>query len=380
MNPATAKRDYVSRTVRGSHRDAEVELTKLLRQVDEGAIAPRAGTVGELVESWYRLREPDLSPPVVLNYRAIIDRHILPRWGNISLRRLRVADLDQWYATLRISGGARGQALSANSVRRVHAILHAALQQGVRWGLTTSNPADAASPPTIRRQQVTLTAKANDFARIIAKAAEVNRALPVFIRLALATGARRGELCALRWRDVDLGRGMIRISRTLVQSRDAVVEKDTKTHQIRNVSFDRTTGEVLAEYRDQVERACAEAEGELPDEAFVFSHEIDGQVPWRPNYVTLAFCRIRDDLGLTELRLHDLRHASASLMLANGIDVKTVSGRLGHAQTSTTLDVYAHMMDQADERAAESLGAALDGYSTSTGTWEVRESTAKVVQ
>jgi hypothetical protein len=80
--------------VHGSRRDAEVELTKLLRHVDEGAMAPRSGTVGELVEAWYRLREPTLSPPVSANYRRIIDRHVLPRFGQTPLRRLRVSDLD----------------------------------------------------------------------------------------------------------------------------------------------------------------------------------------------------------------------------------------------------------------------------------------------
>jgi integrase len=94
VEPETGRRNYASATVHGSRRDAEVELTKLLRHVDEGAMAPRSGTVGELVEAWYRLREPTLSPPVSANYRRIIDRHVLPRFGQTPLRRLRVSDLD----------------------------------------------------------------------------------------------------------------------------------------------------------------------------------------------------------------------------------------------------------------------------------------------
>ncbi|MHB1891474.1 MAG: hypothetical protein ACYCUF_11420, partial [Acidimicrobiales bacterium] len=94
VNPETGRRDYASHTVRGSRHDADVELTKLLKRVDEGAVTPRSGTVGELVEAWYRLRSPSLSPPVAHNYRRIIDRFVLERWGTTPLRRLRVADLD----------------------------------------------------------------------------------------------------------------------------------------------------------------------------------------------------------------------------------------------------------------------------------------------
>jgi integrase len=208
---------------------------------------------------------------------------------------------------------------------------------------------------------VELVAGGDDWVRLVEAAAAVNRGLAVFVRLALATGARRGELCALRWCDVDLSRGVVRIASALVEAAGVVTEKDTKTHQVRRVSVDAATTALLGEYRGELEELCASAGGTLSKDAFVFSHQPDGSTPWRPNYVTLAFCRLRDRLGLDGLRLHDLRHASASLMLASGVDVRTVSGRLGHAHASTTLDIYAHMIHQADERAATALGALLDG-------------------
>ena len=361
VNRETGRRDYASHTVRGSRHDAEIELTKLLKRVDEGAITARSGSTGELVEAWYGQRAPSLSPPVAHNYRRIIDRFILPRWGTTPLRALRVVDLDAWYAQLLRSGGAGGGALSASSVRRVHAVLRSALEQGVKWGFIGVNPAAATSPPPVHRLPVELVAGGDDWVRLVEAAAAVNRALAVFVRLALATGARRGELCALRWCDVDLSRGVVRIASALVEAAGVVTEKDTKTHQVRRVSVDAATTALLGEYRGELEELCASAGGTLSKDAFVFSHQPDGSTPWRPNYVTLAFCRLRDRLGLDGLRLHDLRHASASLMLASGVDVRTVSGRLGHAHASTTLDIYAHMIHQADERAATALGALLDG-------------------
>ncbi len=355
------RRQYVSRTVHGDRRQAEVELTKLLRQVDEGAITPRSGSVGELCDAWYRQRCQVLSPPVAYNYRRIIDRFILPRWGATALSRLRVVDIDAWYAELLRGGGVGGRPLSASSVRRVHALFRTILEQGVRWGFLASNPAAASSPPPVRRHQVELAAAGTDFARLIEEAARVNGALPVFMRLALATGARRGELCALRWQDVDLRRGEVRIGRAIVEAGGVVTEKDTKTHQVRRVSIDRGTVAMLDAYRGEVDGILRSVGSSLSKEAFVFSHEPDGSKPWRPNYVTLAFCRLRDRLGLQGLRLHDLRHASASLLLASGVDVRTVSGRLGHAHASTTLDVYAHLIRQADQRAAGAIGELLDG-------------------
>src|SRR5262249_14291849 len=108
----------------------------------------------------------------------------------------------------------------------------------------------------------------------------------------------------------------------------------------------------------EVARACGT---ELRRDAYVFSRDPEGLDPWRPGYVTLAFSRLRDELGLTGVRLHDLRHFNATNLLANGTDVRTVSGRLGHADASTTLNIYAHFMQRADREAAALVGGLLDG-------------------
>ncbi len=363
IDSETGKRCYLTRTVRGTQRDAEVELTKLLRQVDEGAIAPQSGSVGELVEAWYRLRLPTLSPPVAHNYRLIINRHILPRWGSTTVRQIRVKDIDNWYARLFSSGGVGGRSLSANSVRRIHSILHAALAQGVRWGQLSANPADSATPPPVHRQTTVLEARLDDLVKLVDSSGKVNRALPIFFRLAIASGARRGELCALRWRDLDLQLGIVRIGRSIVEAGGVLTEKDTKTHQIRGVSIDPTTRELLRDYRTELEILLSDSGSRLSEGSFVFSHDPKGGSPWRPGYVTSAFCRLRNELGHANLRLHDLRHASASLLIANGIDIKTVSARLGHAQTSTTLDIYAHLIAHSDDRASKTIGILLDGHS-----------------
>ncbi len=354
----TGKKRYVTRTVRGERREAEVALGRLLAEIDDGQHAVLAGTVGELCERWYSHAAPDLSPAVAAEYRRLLDKRILPRWSDTPLRRLRTADLDQWYGELRRSGAAGGKPLAPNTVMRSHAVLRRALAQGVKWGWLTVNPAANASPPRARKQQLDLPDPA-DIARLIDAAAKVNPSLPTYLRLAAATGARRGELCALRWKHVDLERRRLTIARSIVEVGGELIEKDTKTHQVRKVSLDDETVAVLTAHRAASEDLAGKCGATLSPSSFLFSHEVDLSTPWRPNYATLAFGRLRDELGLEGVKLHHLRHFSATQLLSAGIDIRTVSGRLGHANASTTLDFYAQFLQASDERAADALGALL---------------------
>ena len=153
---------------------------------------------------------------------------------------------------------------------------------------------------------------------------------------------------------------MLHIGGALVQVGRDVIEKDTKTHAERRVTIDPRTIQVLVDYRTEIGLVLTAAEAHLSAEAYVFSHSPNGLEPWRPNYVTLAFGRLAKQHGAPGLRLHDLRHFAATTMLVNGIDVRTAAGRLGHAETSTTLDVYAHFVRAADERASNAVAAVLD--------------------
>ena len=150
----TGRKQYVTRTVRGTKREASRELARLVAQVDDGLVVAKAGTVGDLCERWYEQAEPNLSPVVAENYRRLLDRHVIPRFGSTPLRRLRTSDLDAWYAELRRHGGQGGRELAPNSVLRIHALLHRALGQAVKWGWLTTNPAAAASPPRPKRHTI----------------------------------------------------------------------------------------------------------------------------------------------------------------------------------------------------------------------------------
>src|SRR3954470_12978010 len=139
-----------------------------------------------------------------------------------------------------------------------------------------------------------------------------------------------------------------------------LIEKDTKTHQVRKVTIDAETAELLSVHRQASEDLATKCGGAIGPNSFLFSHEVDFSQSWRPNYATLAFGRLRNELGLDGVKLHHLRHFSATHLLSAGIDIRTVSGRLGHANASTTLDFYAQFLQAADERAADAIGSVLN--------------------
>jgi integrase len=358
-DPTTGRQKYVTRTFRGGKRAAEDALARLVIEVSGGGHAAQDATVGDLVRQWLELARPELSPSTVRGYDLLIRTQIIPAIGKVRLARLTTAQLDHFYARLRQSGGRDGKPLAPATVRQVHAIVRRALQQGVRWGWIATNPAALASPPRVRRSPLE-PPDPSEVLRMIETAAAVDPDFGCFLRVAATTGARRGELCALRWRDVDLTARSITISRAVVEGANkTVVEKDTKTHGSRRIAIDEGTTVVLQE---QQKRAMARAlacglEG-LSPRAAVFSRRPDGS-PWPPNDVTKAFIRLRNAVGLPEVRLHDLRHFSATRLLNAGVPVRTVSGRLGHANASTTLGVYAHFVTESDRSAAEQIGGIL---------------------
>jgi len=198
----------------------------------------------------------------------------------------------------------------------------------VGWGWIATNPAAASTPRQPERRPRHTIPSPDDVGRIVDATSETNPPLAVFLRLAAASGARRDELCAPRWRDVNLDGAALTIRRSVINTRhQGVIEKDTKTHAERRLSLDAGTVAVLAQHREHLVGILDRFGAELDPASFVFSHEVDGSEPWRPDYTSLSFTRLRDRRGLSGVRLHNLRHFNATALLAAGTDIRTVSGR-----------------------------------------------------
>ncbi len=330
-----------------------------MADADRGALARTDATVGELLERWFEQARDDFSPKTVLETRGILDRHLVPALGQVPLHKLKPDALDRYYRSLRSGEANRGRPLSAATIRRIHGVLRRVLAQGVRWGWLGANPAAAASPPRVVARDITPPAPA-EVARLFALAQAADPELAAFVVLAAATGARRSEVVALRWADLDLDAGVVRIARGIVMGPSGPVEKDTKTHAARKVSLDATTLAVLRQHRERVVNRAEVCRVTLAPTTFVFSPEVDGSQPWRPDSATRAFARLCTSAGLEGLRLHDLRHYVATRLLASGVGVPTVAGRLGHRNAATTLNVYSHFLAEADREAANILGSLFD--------------------
>ncbi|MGH9222321.1 MAG: tyrosine-type recombinase/integrase [Acidimicrobiales bacterium] len=355
----SGRKRWVYKTVRGGKREAQRALTAMVAEADRGALARTSATVGELLEEWYSHAAPGFSPKGAHETRGILDRNLLPFVGKVQLSKLGAADLDRFYRRLREKGGRVGRPLAPGTIRRTHGVLHRALVQGVRWGWLATNPASSASPPRVPMPQINPPAP-HELARVFALATSSDVDLADYILLAAATGARRSELIALRWSDIDWARGTVTISRGIVSGSSGLVEKDTKTHASRRVSLDSTTVEALRVHRARADERARVCEFELPPTAFVFSYEVDGSKPWFPDSVSRSFTRLCRQAGLKGVRLHDLRHYVATRLLSAGVDVRTVAGRLGHRNAATTLNVYSHFLAEADRDAANVLGRIFD--------------------
>ncbi len=358
-NALTGKKQWATRTFKGTQREAERALAAFVTEIDRGLTVVAGATVGELLERWFEQARADFSPKTVLETRGYMDRNLLPALGGVRLSKLRADDLDRYYSALRSSGGTTGKPLSPATIRRIHGILRRALGQGVKWGWLAVNPASSASPPRVLAPDIKPPAP-RDVARLFKLAKEVDPDLATFVVLAAATGARRSELVALRWADIDLDAGSVSIRRGIVTGPDGLVEKDTKTHSVRKVSLDATSLGHLRDHRTMWGERAAHAGLDVRPASFVFSNVLDGSDPWRPDSTTRAFIRLCRRASIEGVRLHDLRHYVATQMLAAGVDVRTVAGRLGHRNAATTLNVYSHFLPEADRHAADVLGKLFD--------------------
>ncbi len=168
-------------------------------------------------------------------------------------------------------------------------------------------------------------------------------------------------MVALRWRNVAFEEGVLSIERGMVFGPDGLVEKDTKTHAVRRVALDAGTLAALDAHRELMDARAETCGVSLVEDAFVFSNSPDGSAPWFPDSVSCSFKRLCVPEGLHDVRLRDLRHFVATQLLGAGVDVRTVAGRLGHRNAATTLNVYAHFLEQTDRAAADIIGQVIAG-------------------
>ncbi len=366
---ADGKRRYLERTVRGSRKEAEHELAVMVVEAGEGRWVPTAPmTMAELLERWLTLKATTVEPTTVNGYRWIAKQYVLPAFGDRKVATIRTLELDDFYAQLRSHGRTVGahagsqddeSALSGRTVRICHTVLRQSLEQARKWGVISRNPARDATPPSVGHHEISPPS-------VTQVRALVERALDdefpdfgVYLWLLAVTGCRRGEGCALRWRDVSWGTSDLLIRRSIAHVGSEIVEKGTKTHQARRVALDAGTLDLLRQHQLRCQELALRVGVRLDDEAFLFSEDPDFATPWRPDVCTNRFGRLRGTLGFDSVRLHDLRHFTATELGQSGTPVATISARLGHRDKATTLNIYSHTLPASDAQAAETMSRLL---------------------
>jgi integrase len=294
-----------------------------------------------MLEQWLDHVDAHRQPKTAYGYRRIVETHLIPALGHLRASDLRPADVAEYLRTKKASEWA---------LRSHHACLHAACEWAVSMELITRNPAHAAKPKRpAQREMRALTA--DEMVRVLAAAR--GTAVDLAVVLAVATGCRRGELLALRRSDVDLKAGTVTVSRSLDATPKHRGElKSTKTGKVRTLPLPGFAVVALkAAWRGRI----------VPPDARILDN-------LTPEELTRGWRALADSLGLEGVRLHDLRHSYATLLLEEGEDVKSVQEALGHSRASTTTDIYMHVTDRMRERRATALDAAFQRASEHSGS------------
>ena len=351
-DPITGKRRQKWVSGFATKKEAEQEKTRLLREIDTSTdLDPTRMTTGEYLAHWLEtVAHRRVRPTTFERYERAARVHITPHIGNVPLVKLSPPHLAGLYTALGDAG------LAANTLRNAHMVLHAALKSAVQWNMLPRNVADVEKPPRGERPALTVWDAATT-ARFLESVRE--RRLEAFYQLAIATGMRRGELMGLRWQDVDLARGALSVRRALVKTkRGGVAFQAPKTAKgRRQISLSAKT---VADLQAHRKRQLAErlALGDVwQDQDLVFPGPTGG--PLAGETLEGDFRRAVAVAGVPRIRIHDLRHTSATLMLRQGVHPKIVSERLGHATVSITLDIYSHVLPDMQAEVANAIDAAL---------------------
>ena len=350
-DPVTGK--MISRNVLGKTKAQVKEKLRTAIENSKRLDYTQTGkyTVGQWMDEWFEAyAKVKVRPSSHQTYKGYIENHIKPNIGDIPIEKLTSLQLQKFYRLLltegripRIESEKQPKGLSAKTVRNINQVISSAMDMAVRHKLILSNPTEGCELPKVEHREMK-TLPAEQLGAFLREAKESG--VYELYYLDLATGLRRGELLGLKWEDVDLQNGIIHVRRQVARVDGEVRELPLKTkNSYRNISISQDAVAMLEEM--EAHRSSD----------YVFPSSTGG--PISPDSVNNMLHRVLKRAGLPSIRFHDLRHTFATLALQNGVDIKTVSGMLGHFSAGFTLDTYAHVTTSAQKEAARTMGNIL---------------------
>ncbi len=328
-------------------REAELALPEILRKVSNTDFTVDSKTtLREYLTKWTQYIKNNVRESTFGIYTWAIEKYIVPQLGQQRLAKLKPLTIQSFYTSLASSE------LSPTSIHYLHRVLNQALKQAVKWQLIYSNPCDALEAPKKQKYQAQVLT-AEQISLLLDNIRDKNIYLPVL--LATTAGLRRGEICGLRWDDVDLERGVLAVRNSLDWEHGKLTIRPVKTStSMRPVKLSEDALEAVRKKRHAQElHRLAIGPGLYHDQGFVWAWE-DGR-PHDPDYLYKQFRKALQNLNLPAVRFHDLRHSHATLLLQEGISIKVVSERLGHSSTHFTQDIYSHVLPNMQDTAAAAM-------------------------
>ena len=352
-DPITKKRNRTTKTVKGTKKEAEQVLRKLIAEAEKGYhVTNNKITILEWVQTWIEVYiTPNVSPTTLSRYQGMINRYINPLLGSMQVQQLTTLAVQSWVNGLKVSP-ASGKEMSAATIKHTYHVLKGAMDKAVLAGIIPRSPCQGIMLPK-GEKKAAIVYDEQQIQQLIKAAKGTEMELPIDMELCL--GLRRGELLGLQWEDVDWKKGKIHIIRTRVVVNGKSVVKDPKT------ATSKRTIDVparLMEKLKQHQRICQMNRLRMGEDYtatdFIIVHP-DGK-PIYPEYLSQMLTKLQKKYDLPQCRFHDLRHLCASIMLMQGVNVKVAQERLGHKDISTTLNIYSHVLPSSAKEAAEKIG------------------------
>lgn len=325
--------------------EARAKLKAMLKQIDDGfSLSGSRATLESFLRHWLSIARSGLRPRSVVQYQHVIDHHVVPAIGAIRLADLRPDHIQQLYSRKLEAG------ISPGTIRLIHAVLHRAFVQAVKWGLVARNPLASVEKPRQPREEMKVWTIQE--AQAFLSAMREHRLYALF-HLAITTGLRRGELLGLKWTDLDGDHLQVQRQLQRVPGQGLVLSEPKSGAGRRSIALARVNLVALQQRaeRQQLERLFVGDDWRETGLVFTTLH---GD-PLDPDDLSRDFKKIIQEVGLPVIRFHDMRHTAATIMLAQGIHPKVVQERLGHSSIDMTMDTYSHVLQNMQRAAADRI-------------------------
>ncbi|WP_053955917.1 tyrosine-type recombinase/integrase [Inediibacterium massiliense] len=355
------KRKKYTKTVKvKSDREAEKELVKFVAKVKSSTyIEPSKLTLKSFSEKWLiDYAKPKLAPKTIYEYERLLELRIIPALGHLNLSKIKPIHLVEFYSNLQEEGiriDGRGKKLSNNTILHYHRFIKNILETAVKWQLISSNPANNVQPPKVKKKEADFYNE-EEIKQLITCLENEELKYKVAILVTITAGLRLGELMGLKWNNVDFNTNTIEI----VQAnqyipKNGVFSKDPKTETSKRIiSLPNPVIDILKQYKIEQTEKRLQCGDMWTDTEYILT-QWNG-LPMHPNTPSTWFSKFLKKHELRKITFHQLRHTSATMLINAGLNIKALSARLGHSNTSTTLNIYSHALKSADKVAADRIG------------------------